>query len=161
MFVDTDLLLHPSTIDRMLSADAPIVFGVFWTKWPGQNYALPQVWDRFPYGYWETTLEDNSKINPTIELLKLRQDIEVNGGGACTLIRKEAFNTKYSPPLQGMPWLGEDRDFCARAQSLDHKMMAVGSVDIIHLYDESSRDEISVNDGLSQLGFDYSQIQCL
>lgn len=141
-FVDSDLILGPRTLETMLDVDAPIVFGVFWTTWKGQKGPLPQVWDTHSYGFdWvEHPHKPGERIFPTIEAMKRRMEIEVNGGGACTLIRMEAFGkARYFPPLKGMPWWGEDRDFCTRAQVHGLQMVATGKVQIAHLYTPEQR----------------------
>jgi hypothetical protein len=138
-FVDTDLVLGPRTLEIMLDVDAPIVFGVFWTTWAGQQGPLPQVWDAHPYSFNHTT-HNGRKTFPTIRALQNNQELEVVGGGACTLIRKEAFGkAQYHPPLKGMPWWGEDRDFCARAQVHNLRMVATPRPDIVHLYTTEQR----------------------
>lgn len=137
-FVDTDLILGPRTLEEMLDVQAPIVFGVFWTQWAGQAGPLPQVWDTHPYSF-DNVQHEGRTVYPTIEAVKRRMEIEVNGGGACTLIHSAAFDTKYHPPLQGVPWWGEDRDFCMRAQVLGHQMVATGRPKIAHLYTPEHR----------------------
>lgn len=138
-FVDTDLICGPRTLDLLLDVRAPIVFGVFWTQWAGQQGPLPQVWDQHPYTF-DKLEHEGRDVYPTIEAVKRGMEIEVNGGGACTLIRKEAFGkARYHPPLNGMPWWGEDRDFCTRAQVHNLRMVATGRVKIVHLYAEEQR----------------------
>ena len=136
-FVDTDLILGPRTLEEMLDVEAPITFGVFWTDWG--NGPMPQVWDEHPYGF-DAVEHDGDMIRPTVEWLKRGKDLEVVGGGACTLIRAECYGKAlYHPPLQGMPWWGEDRDFCTRAQVHGLKMIATPRPKIVHLYSEAQR----------------------
>lgn len=137
--VDTDLIVGPRTLELLLDVDAPIVFGVFWTTWSGQPGPLPQVWDKHSYSF-NHYMQGEAKVYPTIQALLQGREVEVIGGGACTLIRREAFGkARYSPPLEGMPWWGEDRDFCTRAQVHGLKMVATPRPKIVHLYTPEQR----------------------
>lgn len=137
-FVDTDLILGPRTLEYMIDTAAPIAVGVFWTKWPGLDVILPNVWDQHPYNF-----ATDGETVPTLDALtKGSKEALVNGGGACTLIHKEAFGKAlYYPPLQGMPdgFWGEDRHFSVRANAHGLDMIATARSRIAHLYSEEQR----------------------
>lgn len=154
-FVDTDLILGPKTLELMLDVDAPIVFGVFWTRWQGKDKPMPQVWDHHPYSFHGVPHPNDPErtIAPTIEALRRGLEIEVIGGGACTLIRREAFDkAKYYPLLRGMPFWGEDRHFCTRAQAHDLTMVATGRVAIAHLYTPDQRTPEAITEAQRLVG---------
>ncbi len=152
--VDTDVICGPGVLERMLAVDADVVFGVFWTKssWGGPWGDWPQVWDINPYGFRPETgkllLEDG--VN----------EIEVFGGGACTLIRGRGFESRYWPlldSLQGAPgmWGGEDRSYCLGLETRGIRMVAVTGLPIVHLHADHSPlavQEARVATGLVEVG---------
>jgi hypothetical protein len=127
--VDTDVIIGPEVLGELLKVDADVVYGVFWTQWPGFDHPLPQVWDVQPYGYVQE-LE-------TVKKLANGESVEVMGGGACTLFRRRAFESRYHPPMiapkVGM-WPGEDRTFSVGCNFLGIKQVAVGGLRILHQY---------------------------
>lgn len=130
--VDSDVICGPGVLERLLSVDAPVVYGVYWSTWPGKNRRLPQVWDVNPYGH---TVE-------SFDLLQLpgSNNVEVLGGGGCTLIRKEAFKSRYYPLLKSLKhsgglWYGEDRTFCLGLEFLQLTQIAVTGLPVIHCYE--------------------------
>lgn len=42
--VDSDLVLHPRTLEQLIQADKPIVSCIFWTSWQPDTLEMPQVW---------------------------------------------------------------------------------------------------------------------
>lgn len=129
LMVDTDVVMGPGVLEALWAVDAPVVYGVFWSVWPGYDKPLPQVWDEHPYGFRSRDL---------MKALVMGEPVEVYGGGACTLFRQDAFRSHYWPLIQGMPggsmWGGEDRTYCLGCCFLGIKQMAVGGLPIVHLY---------------------------
>ncbi len=131
--VDSDLILGPGVLRRMLEAPAPAVYGVFWTRadWGGSMAEWPQVWNVNPYG-WTQDCADQLR-EPGVN------EVEVLGGGACTLIRGAGFESRYAPllkslvPLPGM-WGGEDRSYCLGLEARGIKQLAVTGLQIHHCY---------------------------
>lgn len=127
--VDTDVICGPEVLGEMLQVNADVVYGVFWTQWPGFDHVLPQVWDVQPYGFVDE--------KHTIKRLANGENVEVIGGGACTLFRNRAFESRYFPPMVapkvGM-WPGEDRTFSVGCNFLNIKQVAVGGLRILHQY---------------------------
>ena len=135
--VDTDVICGPGVLDRMLEVDADVVFGVFTTKcsWGGPWGDWPQVWTRHPYGFDTNTAK--LLVEPGVN------EVEVFGGGACTLIRGRGFESRYWPlldSLQGAPgmWGGEDRSFCLGCETRGIRMVAVTGLPIVHLHADHS-----------------------
>ena len=153
--IDADVLCDPFTLQSLLdSADVeqfllngvhyrgPIVSGVYWTFWSKRNaedaeiqHAGPQVWLRHPYhldgrGY---------TVQSFRAALVGRQRLRVWGLGACTLIPRHAltkgchFGSVGTLPPGGMSD-GEDRHFCARADTLHIELVADAWPDIYHAY---------------------------
>lgn len=133
--VDSDVVLHPQTVAHLAGCDKPVVFEVFWSKWPGSDAWLPQVWDYHPWGF---------KSADRILRLKQRGLYDVHGGGACTLIRREVFNAgaRYDPikALTKTVW-GEDRWFCIRAECAWFDLWADTEYPPFHVYEKGMYEE--------------------
>lgn len=135
--VDSDLICGPRTLWSLWYSDAPMVCGVFWTKWQDRPDCplMPQVWLRHPY-----QLDGRGMDGPEF-LRKLinRERVQVWGQGACTLYRPEplqkgvSFDRVPDLPTEGM-WVGEDRHLCTRAERLHLPMIADAWPDIFHGY---------------------------
>lgn len=136
--VDTDVILGPGVLERMWAVDADVVYGVFWTEadWGKGSPIWPQVWDVHPYRFRETTWDALNR--PGVN------EIEVLGGGACTLIRGRGFESAYWPllesirPLEGM-WGGEDRTFALGCETRAVRQVAVTGLPIVHCYTDAMR----------------------
>lgn len=139
LMVDDDVILGPGVLMRLLMADAPVAFGVYWTTWPAAEKPMPQVWDRcHPYGLTQGCYQ----------ALEAGQSVQVVGGGGVTLIRRDAWPVmRYWPPVPGLPdggmWQGEDRHACVRAGAAlpPVRMVAVGGLTIRHCYSAEQRTD--------------------
>lgn len=131
--VDTDVILGPGVLRRMWEVDADVVYGVFWTRcdWGGSMADWPQVWDVNPYGWTQATAD--ALRAPGVN------EVEVYGGGACTLIRGRGFESRYWPLLQSLQphssmWAGEDRSYCLGLEARGIRQVAVTGLPIHHCY---------------------------
>ena len=131
--VDTDVVCGPGVLERMWAVDADVVYGVFWTEddWGQPGPIAPQVWTHHPYvmddGVWEVL------NRPGVH------EVEVRGGGACTLFRGRAFESRYFPLLEsiahvGGMWAGEDRSYALGLECRGIKQVAVTGLPIAHCY---------------------------
>lgn len=137
--VDSDVIIGPGVLERMWRVAAPVVYGVFWTHWPGFSDELPQVWDTHPYGFAATDM-----LRRMILGKQEVAEYPVFGGGACTLIRGRGFDSDYHPLLDGLRhadgmWKGEDRTYCLGLEARRVPQVAVTGLPIVHLYDESQQ----------------------
>lgn len=116
--VDTDLVLDPWTLYRLLEADRDIVSEIFWTKnwcnaWMHDQYSPPMPeWHR-PGVY------------------------RVGMTGACTLVKRRVFEAgvDYTPiPNIRTALRGEDRHFCVRAACAGFEMWVDTHCPPVHLY---------------------------
>lgn len=132
--VDSDVIVGPGVLRRLWEVDADVVHGVFWTDcdWGGEWGRWPQVWDRNPYSWNSQTMVSliQSGVN----------EVEVLGGGACTLIRRRGFESHYWPLLrsfEGSPTMmaGEDRTYCLGLECRGIRQVAVTGLPIEHRYD--------------------------
>ncbi|GMK37267.1 glycosyl transferase [Paenibacillus sp. CCS19] len=142
LLVDSDLILHPETVESLLEADRPIVSSLFWTRWQQGGPELPQVWIKDHYWPWQGSDEASPEAvaarNDLLVKLQTPGVYEVGGLGACTLISRLALDQPIS--FQRIPNLslwGEDRHFCVRAAALGIELAVDTHYPIVHVYRES------------------------
>lgn len=149
--VDTDVILGPGVLERLLEVDAPVVYGVFWTRcnWGGSHDDWPQVWDINPYGWTQETAD------------ALRADgvneVPVYGGGACTLIRGRGFESRYWPLLESLKprndmFAGEDRTYCLGLECRGIPQVAVTGLPIRHAYNMADKTKPAIERAVGEVG---------
>jgi len=149
--VDSDVVIGPGVLERMWAVSAAVVYGVFWTQWPGFSAELPQVWDTHPYGFYTDALK---------EMLLAKNEVReypVFGGGACTLIRGRGFDSHYHPLLDGLRHAdgmlkGEDRTYCLGLEARSIRQVAITGLPILHLYDESQQTPAALAEARELVG---------
>ena len=139
---DADLLMDRTTLLSLWAVEKPIACAVYFTHWVRAtketvpSHAGPQVWLRHPY------LLDGRGMEEWEFRAKLvnRELTRVWGQGACSLIRTPVIQAGISfeqiPERtmdQGL-MLGEDRQFCIRAERAHIDMWADPWSDIFHIY---------------------------
>ncbi|RNC29785.1 MAG: hypothetical protein AWM53_00003 [Candidatus Dichloromethanomonas elyunquensis] len=146
---DSDLVLHPKTLETLIMAKKDIISEIFWTKWQPDSQELPQVWLTDQYNLirqsrGEVLSREEINLRYTGFLNQLREPgvYEVGGLGACTLISRDAleqganFNEIYN-----ISFWGEDRHFCLRAAALGLKLHVDTHFPAYHIYRLSNLDE--------------------
>lgn len=144
--IDSDIVLHPRTLQKLLEAQKDIISNIFWTRfYPNQQPELPQVWlrdafDQIPRKRGEV-LNDKEKGERWGQFLQqLRQPgvYEVGGLGACTLISQKALARGVNfDPISNLSFWGEDRHFCIRAVVLGLSLYVDTHYPAYHIYRES------------------------
>ncbi len=143
--IDSDILLEPSTLSKLLSDGKDIVSAVFWTCWyPGAS-PLPNVWmydhyDMIPKDRDEKLTEEEGlrRLEVFLESLRKPGIREVGMLGACTLLSRKAVSAGLSfMPVSNISMWGEDRHFCIRASVLGFKLYADSSCKTFHIYRQS------------------------
>ncbi|MFD0694590.1 glycosyltransferase family 2 protein [Paenibacillus sp. GCM10027628] len=140
--VDSDLLLHPGTIDQLIAANKDIVSEVFWTKWQLESEPQPQVWLQDEYKQWEqkrgeqlSEEEITYRYQQFIAQLKIPGVYEVGGLGACTLISRHAMVSGVNfNPIKNLSFWGEDRHFCVRAAAMGIPLFVDTHYPAYHIY---------------------------
>ena len=143
--VDSDLVLHPRTIDQLILAKRDIISNIFWTKWIPDQIALPQVWVSDHYTLFEHGIQEqlsNQEIakrqRTFLERLRKPGIYEVGGLGACTLISKAALKREISfKRIKNLTFWGEDRHFCVRAAAMDLSLFVDTHLPAYHIYRDS------------------------
>lgn len=132
--VDSDLLLHPQTLQMLVKADKPIVSNVFWTRWSPNDPEMPNAWMVDNYGFDEGRIEKWRE--PGLH--------QVGMTGACTLIRREVIEAgvNYSPIPNVSITTWEDRAFCIRAAVAGFEIWMDTTYPARHLYREEDVKEV-------------------
>lgn len=142
--VDSDLVLHPDSLEHLIGRDKDIISQVFWTNWQPDSCALPQVWlyDQYTQGH----MNRGEKLSPEdyaanmqqfIDMLKQPGTYEVGGLGACTVISRRALAAGVNfSEIRNVSFWGEDRHFCIRAAVLGFALYADTHYPAYHIYRE-------------------------
>ncbi len=142
--VDSDLVLHPRTLKRLVETRKDIVSNIFWTKWNPRSSPLPQVWFTDHYTLYKRMRGENNlspqeiqkRIKETISSLILYPGTyEVGGLGACTLLSRKALKKGVRfTPIHNVNFIGEDRHFCIRSVSLGLRLFVDTYYPAFHIY---------------------------
>lgn len=143
--VDSDLVLHPETLRRLLSVDREIVSNIFWTKVSKGDDYEPQVWlmdQGFLYDpadpRTKNRLYRTVKKMEFISALKEKGTYRVGGLGACTLISQKVLSAGVTfDKLYNISFWGEDRAFCIRAVAAGFELFVDTFYPAYHIYRES------------------------
>ncbi|MEK0317283.1 class I SAM-dependent methyltransferase [Cohnella sp. 56] len=143
--IDSDLVLHPQTLQSLIRAGKDIVSNVFWTSWQPGTRPMPQVWlhgeyEQYPLERRREQTEEQKALETELFYGRLRVPgvYEVGGLGACTLISAGAINAGLSfAEIPNLGYWGEDRHFCVRAAALGLKLFVETSYPAYHVYRDS------------------------
>lgn len=132
--VDSDLILHPETLQQLAKADKPIVSNVFWTRWQPNTEEMPNAWNYDQYSF----------LPGELERWKEPGLYPVGMSGACILIKREVIEAgvNYSPIYNVSHSLWEDRAFCIRAACAGFQIYMDTTYPAKHLYRESDVQEV-------------------
>lgn len=148
--IDSDIVLHPKTIDQLLEADVDIISNIFWTSWSPNTIPMPQVWLSDEYtqyrkeeGEYVSPEEAKKRMYEFYDELRIPGIYEVGGLGACTLISNYALNKGVNfQRIPNLSFWGEDRHFCIRAAALDISLFVDTHYPAYHIYRESAMDHV-------------------
>lgn len=146
LLVDSDLVLHPKSLEKLISDKKEIVSNIFWTTWQNQQIALPQVWLYDEYTQYEaepgitlSTEEIQDRYLSFVVKMRSPGLYEVGGLGSCTLISKSALNKEISfKKIKNLTFKGADRHFSVRAASLGIELFVDTHFPAFHIYRESA-----------------------
>jgi hypothetical protein len=148
---DSDLVLHPRTLQHLAGLQRDIVSEVFWTAWQAGEPMLPQTWLTDQYTmYWQglgEKLSDVERQARTLQFLWAMRDggcHQVGGLGACTMISRRALLAGVSfRQIPNVSFWGEDRAFCIRAAAIGLELCADTRLPPLHLYRESELSRVA------------------
>lgn len=140
--IDSDLILHPQTLQRLVRSNKDIVSNVFWTSWQPGTRPMPQVWlhgeyEQYPLERRQALTEEQKTLETELFYGRMRVPglYEVGGLGACTLISKKAIQAGVSfAEIPNLGYWGEDRHFCVRAAALGLRLYVETTYPAYHLY---------------------------
>ena len=132
-FVDSDLILHPKTLSKLLETKKDIVAEIFWTSWDGKQDPQPNCWDFDHYSFYAGNMER----------YKEKGLYTVGGTGACILISRNVIEAgvNYSPIYNVVSWWGEDRAFCIRSACAGFRIWCDTNYPAFHIYRENLIDD--------------------
>lgn len=131
--VDTDLILHPKTLIKLLEAQKDIVAEIFWTKWTPEGEYLPNCW---MYDSYSGVTEENVKLWAEHGLY------QVGMTGACILIHRKVFEAGVNyNDICCISYDGEDRFFGIRAAVHGFTIWIDTHYPCLHLYRKSELEK--------------------
>lgn len=126
LFIDSDMVVLPNMLEKLLADDKDIVTGLAFMRKPPY---LPCIYDRVRAG------ANNEGSTHNVEQWEDGL-FQIEGCGmACCLIKAKVFQEVYNRSAAFMPteYLGEDLAFCLRARSLGFEVWADTTVEVGHL----------------------------
>lgn len=129
--VDSDLILHPETLVKLIEAKKDIVAEAFWTKWTPNDIEAVNAWDRDTYTFFP---------DRDTRFKQFREPglYQVGMAGACILISKPVLQAKVNYDyIPNISFWGEDRAFCVRAAVHGFEIWLDTHHPPIHLYRKS------------------------
>lgn len=125
--VDSDLILNPDTLQRLISRNKKIIAQCFWTKWTPDQDEQPNAW-QYDFYSFNTSNE--------YEDWKFPQVVPVGGSGACILIHRSVIESgvNYTPIPNVSFSIWEDRAFCIRAAVKGYEIYLDTTSPPDHLY---------------------------
>jgi len=175
LLVDSDLVLHPQTLRRMVGCGRDILSQVFWTVWSHDKPPLPNVWYADHYNLYRVrrkqSLAHDEQVRRTEAFLSglafYTGVYRVSGLGACTLISRRAIESGVNfSELRGSLHAGEDRHLCLRAEALGIPLFADATLPPLHLYRESELPRVEaywklVESGMQGAAFNRAMFELL
>lgn len=121
--IDTDLIVHPNTLEALIEAEESIVSEIFWTQAPS--------------GQWWCNAWMCDQATGFLDEWKKPGLYQVGMTGALTMVKREVFlkGVDYTPiPNIHRALRGEDRHFCVRAACAGFEMWIDTQYPARHLY---------------------------
>lgn len=143
LLVDSDLILHPYTLQQLIAASVDIISEIFWTEWIKGEGIMPQVWMSGQYRFVSaahSVSDENAYLQKAADFvneLKIPGVYQVGGLGACTLVSRRAIGAGARfGRIDNVDYQGEDRHFCIRATVLGIKLYVDTHLPAYHVYRE-------------------------
>jgi hypothetical protein len=132
--VDSDILLHPDTLQQLVKSNKKIISEIFWTRWHPEEEEQPNAWIYDHYSF------------DTLDRFKQWREkglYQVGMTGACILIHKDVFTkVNYSPIYNVSYSAWEDRAFCIRAAVHVFEIWMDTHYPAKHLYRKEDLNEV-------------------
>ncbi|GGH67341.1 hypothetical protein GCM10008014_48680 [Paenibacillus silvae] len=142
--IDSDLVLHPRTLEQLASSGKEIISNIFWTRWQPEAKEMPQVWLQDEYALYRrggpafpgaASEDEGEQTSAFLNQLRIPGCYEVGGLGACTLIRRSVIEAGVNfDRIPNVSFWGEDRHFCIRAQAYGFNLFVDTHLPAYHIY---------------------------
>lgn len=150
LLVDSDLVLHPETLLRLIRTGKDIISEIFWTKWRPDAIEMPQVWLADHYTIYRLArgemIKEEEKKRRTYEFFDMLRKpgvYRVGGLGACTLFSLKALKRGVSfNEIYNLSFSGEDRHLCIRAAALGFELFVDTCFPAYHIYRDSDLEGV-------------------
>jgi len=148
--VDSDLVLHPATLARLIATGKDIISEIFWTKWRPDMMAMPNVWlmdqyalCKFVRGEKIMVEEITRRTHEFLNMLRKPGVYKVGGLGACTLFSRQVLEKGVCfSEIYNISFWGEDRHLCIRAAALGFELFVDTFFPCYHIYRESELEGV-------------------
>lgn len=159
--VDSDIVMHPQTLCRLVADKKDIVANIFWTKFTKWHEFLPQVWLMDQRSLYDPRdPKTKSKIYRTIKSAEFVESLKepglyrVGGLGACTLISRAVMEAGVNfSALYNLSFWGEDRFFCIRAAAAGFELYVDSRYPAYHIYRKCDLEGVN---SYKRDGFNFS-----
>lgn len=144
-FIDSDLVINPSTLNQLEKSKKDIISNIFWTKWQPNTIEMPQVWLMDSYDMFDdrNPKDHNQQTMEFINNMRVPGVYKVGGLGACTLIsRKSLLKGVSFDRIYNLSFWGEDRHFCIRAAALGLELYVDTHLPAYHIYRDSDLEGV-------------------
>lgn len=150
LLIDSDILMHPQTVKKLISDKKEIVATLVWTKWQKNSYALPQVWLKNNGSFYDYRINEmrciediRESTHKFLEELNIPGVYSVGGLGACTLLSREALKQPIGfQPIYNTSFESEDSSFCVRAAALGIPLFVDTYYPAYHIYRPSDLEGV-------------------
>ena len=147
--VDSDIVVHPKTLEQLMGSKKEIIASVFWTSSKGES--APQVWlfdenTQFDIKISEGISDDEKGRRRTEFFQKLQAPgtYEVGGVRSCTLISKNVLQSGVSfQRINNVTFLSDDSHFCLRAAALGFSMYVDTHYPSYHIVRETGESSLA------------------
>ncbi|MDD3134953.1 MAG: hypothetical protein PHF64_00490 [Methanoregula sp.] len=133
LFCDSDQVMRPETLKRLISMDKSVCGEILWTKWHTSEHERPNAWDFADYIFKQRTEK------------KLREPGEYQVGfiGGLVYIRHEALKAGVNyARVPNLTFWGEDRHFGVRAAVLGYELWVDTHYPAFHIYRDSDLERL-------------------
>lgn len=130
--IDSDLILNPHTLEKLIENDKDICAEIFWTEYQeGSGILVPNCWDYDNMGF-------NEKIGGKKRYM-LRGIHRTGGTGACILVKTDVFRSGVDyTRMYNISWTNwEDRAMSVKAVAHGYELFIDTTLPCLHLYKPS------------------------
>lgn len=101
--VDSDTILHPETLQHLLSRKKDIVAEVLWTRWKSDLAEMPNAWDEDFYSFKNRMPNQHKEktTDKTQQIIDLMQNLGIKDESSIEKIGKQVFDHLVTVGIEG------------------------------------------------------------